>query len=130
MTRKDLKPRIGFCLQMLHLAWWTALSAAVNLVSYFLYFVCSAISDLVNSLMSTERQTKRPVEDRKPDHALRLLLHPLEEVEGLNQIAVSGLLEARPDAGVDVDPTEGLSLAEHSGHLDAVTEQQPQLPLV
>ena len=71
-----------------------------------------------------------PVEDGKPDHALRFLLHPLEEVQSLDQIAVSGLLEAGPDAGVDVDPTEGLSLAEHSGHLDAVTEQQPQLPLV
>ena len=70
------------------------------------------------------------MENRKPDHALRLLLHPLEEVEGLNQIAVSRLLEARPYAGVDVDPTEGLSLAQHSGHLDAVTEQQAQLPLV
>ena len=68
------------------------------------------------------REYFQPVEDGEPDHALRFLLHPLEEVQSLDQIAVSGLLEAGPDAGVDVDPTKGLSLAQDSGDLDTVTE--------
>lgn len=87
-------------------------------------------TDVTFSLVLSSLRSGEPVEDGQPDHALGFLFHPLQEVQGLNQIAVSGLLEARPDAGVDVDTTESLSLAQDPGDLDTVTEQQTQLTLV
>ena len=35
-----------------------------------------------------------PVEDREPDHALRLLLHPVQIVESLDELLVTCSLEA------------------------------------
>ena len=91
----------------------------------WILFTDAALGLVFSSLSSGE-----PVEDGQPHHALRFLFHPLQEVQGLNQLAVPSLLEAGPDAGVDVDTTEGLSFAQNSGDLDTVTEQQPQLTLV
>ena len=66
----------------------------------------------------------------QPDHALRLLLHPVEEVESLYQVGVAGLLEARPHAGLHVDPAKCLGLTEDPRDLETVTEEQAKLPLV
>ena len=76
------------------------------------------------------REHFSPVKDWQPDHALRLLLHPVEEVEGLDQVGVPGLLEAGPHTGLHVDASEGLGLAKDPGDLDTVTEQEAKLPLV
>ena len=66
-----LNPSIGFCLQMLHLAWCRAASAAVNLAS--------------NASTIHRSSSELPVEDGEPDHGLRLLLHPAEEVKRLDE---------------------------------------------
>ena len=58
-----------------------------------------------------------PVEDWEPDHALRLLLHPVEEVERLDELVVAGGLEAGPHTRLHVGPAERLGLAQHPGHL-------------
>ena len=57
------------------------------------------------------------MEDGEPDHALRLLLHPVEEVESLDELVVAGGLEAGPHTRLHVGPAERLGLAQHTGNL-------------
>ena len=57
------------------------------------------------------------MEDGEPDHALRLLLHPVEEVERLYELVIAGGLEAGPHTRLHVGPAERLGLTQHAGNL-------------
>ena len=59
-----------------------------------------------------------PVQDWQPHHGLRLLLHPAQEVQGLNELVAPRLLKAGPHTGLHVGAAKGLDLAQHPGNLE------------
>ena len=58
-----------------------------------------------------------PVKDRKPDHALRLLFHPIEKVESLNELLIPGRLKTWPHTRLYVRPSKGLNFSQDSWNL-------------
>lgn len=58
------------------------------------------------------------MQDRQPHHGLRLLLHPAQEVQGLDELVTPRLLEAGPHTRLHVGAAKGLDLAQHPGNLE------------
>lgn len=71
------------------------------------------------------------VQHGQPDHALRLLLQPAQEMHGLYLVLVlARLLEAAAHAWLDVRATERRDFAQLPRYLDTVVQQESQLTLI
>ena len=117
-TTPGLQIRVIGCCVAVPRSYWSAVPTPL-----FFY-----ISQLVRDSFSVSQQPPNweppshysmavPVEDGEPDHALRLLLHPVEEVESLDELVVPGGLEAGPHTRLHVRPAERLGLTQHAGNL-------------
>ena len=90
----------------------------------------TGLANVALGLMAGRLGSYEPMQNRQPDHALRLLLHPVEEMKGLNQVfAWACFAEAAPHRGLHVGPTKGGEFAQNSGDLDAIMQQKAQFSL-
>ena len=83
-------------------------------------------------LMLGRFRRRHPMQNGQPDERLGLAAQPIEKFGGANLSTVlfSGMLQAAADRRLDVGASEGGDLAQLTRQLDAVVQQQPQLPFV
>ena len=88
-------------------------------------------ADVALGLVFGRLGCRESMQHRQPDHALRLLLQPAEEVHGFDlALVLAGLLETAAHRWLDVGAAERGDFAQLARHLDAIVQQQAELALV